>query len=497
MLQRLLLRGRRALSSSSASPWLSESLPASVQALLAPHSEALLAPRATPNCMAPGQQVFCNREVRFDRIEVLGFDYDYTLASYSVELQHLIYAKARDHLLERLRYPPELKARSYDAGFPIRGLVFDRRHGVLLKLSYAHSISAGTAYLGRRQLGEEELHRMYGEAMHVPPELVASHMLVLNDLFSLAEACLLADVVQLAVESKVCFDAAAISADVSKAISWVHLSGAMHDLVAAHPEKYLQPSPALGALLADSRAAGKQLFLLTNSAFGFVDAGMKFLIGKAWRELFDVVITSAQKPSFYNRDSPFRVMQDSLDVVRWSHADAADIAAGRVLIGGSLRELERLTGWAGRKVLYVGDHLHADLREPRRGAGWATAAIVRELEAELAVVQTGEYAELHRRSMEVDRALRRVQELGLPAPQLASVLDALETEREKIRSAVPFLFNAHFGSVFRHRSDSTAYALAVKKHVDLYASRLEHLLAMDKAHRFYPTRCKLLPHDPK
>ena len=46
--------------------------------------------------MAPGQQVFCNREVRFDRIEVLGFDYDYTLASYGVELQDLIYSKVCD-----------------------------------------------------------------------------------------------------------------------------------------------------------------------------------------------------------------------------------------------------------------------------------------------------------------------------------------------------------------------------------------------------------------
>ena len=34
--------------------------------------------------------------MRFDRIEVLGFDYDYTLASYGVELQDLIYSKARD-----------------------------------------------------------------------------------------------------------------------------------------------------------------------------------------------------------------------------------------------------------------------------------------------------------------------------------------------------------------------------------------------------------------
>ena len=39
---------------------------------------------------------------------------------------------------------------------------------------------------------------MYGEALHVPLEYVNSHnMLLLNDLFSLSEACLLADVVQL------------------------------------------------------------------------------------------------------------------------------------------------------------------------------------------------------------------------------------------------------------------------------------------------------------
>ena len=106
----------------------------------------------------------------------------------------------------------------------------------------------------------------------------------------------------------------------------------------------------------------------------------------------------------------------------------------------------------------------------------------------LHVVQTEAYAELHRRSVAVDRALRRVQELGLPAvtprpsrhlvitphcgvcrssasrqlhpphlsspcypppplrrvqelglpaAQLASVLDALEEERERIRSSVP------------------------------------------------------------
>eukprot|EP00966_Prymnesium_polylepis_P096625 2238861-Prymnesium_polylepis.1 len=222
---------------------------------------------------------------------------------------------------------------------------------------------------------------------------------------------------------------------------------------------------------------------------------MRFLVGDHWEELFDVVITSAQKPSFYQRDSPFRVFSSNREFVKWS--PASDLAKGRVLIGGSLSELVRLTGWSGRQVLYVGDHLHADLREPRRESGWATAAIVRELENELHIMRTcSEYHSLRAQSVAVDQMLKNVQKLALPADTIATALDALEVERERIRSAVPALFNQSFGSIFRHRSDSTMYSFAVKQHVDLYTSRVEHLLAYDDGFRFYPTRCKLLPHDP-
>ena len=117
---------RRPLSTTAAAALdLSPEFPAAVRTLLETHSDSLLSPHGTPNCMAPGQQVFCNRELRFDRVNVLGFDYDYTLASYRLELQDFIYAKARDHLVERLHYPPALAERSYDREFPIRGLVFD------------------------------------------------------------------------------------------------------------------------------------------------------------------------------------------------------------------------------------------------------------------------------------------------------------------------------------------------------------------------------------
>jgi len=446
------------------------------------------------------QHVFCNRELRMDHVRVIGFDYDFTLASYRHTLQALIYEKAKCYLLERLRYPQSLQERLYDRDFAIRGLIFDNQRGVLLKLSYAQAISPDTAFLGRRRLSEEELRAMYGETLQVDPDYVNESMTVLNDLFSLSEACLLADVVQVAIDAEIAFDAAAIREDVSKAIAWVHLSGVLHDTIAETPDAYLHRSPELGELLTNSRAAGKQLFMLSNSPFSFVDSGMKFLVGESWRQLFDVVVTSAQKPAFYRRDTPFRAISSNGGFVKLQAASRRDIDQGHVLNGGSLSELSRLTGWSGRQVLYVGDHVHTDLREPRRRDGWATAAIVRELEAELEVMGGEAYAQLHERGVAVEQLLQDVQlqgtSIGMSAVDVASTLDALEAERERIRRQVPTLFNANFGSVFRHRSDSTAYSFAVKQHVDLYTSRLEHLLACDANHRFYPTRCKLLPHDP-
>ena len=63
----------------------------------------------------------------------------------------------------------------------------------------------------------------------VDKSYVEEHMRPLNDLFALSEACLLADVIQLAADSGRPFDAAAIGDDVSKAVGWAHLSRVMHD----------------------------------------------------------------------------------------------------------------------------------------------------------------------------------------------------------------------------------------------------------------------------
>lgn len=43
-----------------------------------------------------------NRNIRLDHIQVYGFDYDYTLAHYSANLQSLIYDLAKEYMVSEV-----------------------------------------------------------------------------------------------------------------------------------------------------------------------------------------------------------------------------------------------------------------------------------------------------------------------------------------------------------------------------------------------------------
>lgn len=47
------------------------------------------------------------------------------------------------------------------------------------------------------------------------------------------------------------------------------------------------------------------MFLITNSAFWYVNRGMTYLLGKQWQDYFDIVICQARKPSFFGAQKRF------------------------------------------------------------------------------------------------------------------------------------------------------------------------------------------------
>ncbi|XP_047259659.1 5'-nucleotidase domain-containing protein DDB_G0275467-like [Capsicum annuum] len=220
--------------------------------------------------------VYVNKNVRLDSIQVYGFDYDYTLAHYSSNLQSLIYDLAKQHIVDEFKYPDTCLEFKYDPSFPIRGLYYDRSKGCLMKLDFFGSIELDGCYYGRRKLSREEIDEMYG-TRHIGRDQ-ARELVSLMDFFCFSEACLIADIVQHFVDAKLEFDSRYVYQDVNRAIQYVHNSGLVHRGILADPPRYLVKNDQLLRFLKMLKDKGKKLFLLTNSPFYFVDGGMRFML---------------------------------------------------------------------------------------------------------------------------------------------------------------------------------------------------------------------------
>lgn len=212
-------------------------------------------------------RIFSNNYLNMGNVEVVGFDLDYTLIPYTVELQSLIFSMAREILVHQYHYPKELNLCFFDPQFAVRGLSVDSQNGVLAKLSYIQRVGLKYCYKGKRPLTAEELEEYYGGFRHVSRGEM-DKLKPVNDLFAMAEACLIADVIDIFEQIKQTtgqpYYAGALVDDVQAAIRDVHVSGAMHEAVVKDLDRYANASPNLTRLLEHFQKAGKKLFLCTN-----------------------------------------------------------------------------------------------------------------------------------------------------------------------------------------------------------------------------------------
>lgn len=96
---------------------------------------------------------------------------------------------------------------------------------------------------------------------------------------------MLAVIIQYLNDKGINYSPSAVSDDILEAIEWVHMSGKMHNIVSNNLERFLSKDPNLRVLLPRFRAEGKELFLLTNSSFDYVNAGLTYLLGDQWRDV--------------------------------------------------------------------------------------------------------------------------------------------------------------------------------------------------------------------
>lgn len=464
---------------------------------------------------APSQKrsrgVFCNRTLNMRSIKAIGYDMDYTLIDYHVDRwERRAYERARDKLGE-LGWPVE--GLSFDPDAVIRGLVIDTDLGNLVKANRFGFVKK--AMHGTRDLTYDEMRTSY---MRTMVDLSLPRWIFLNTLFSLSEACLYMQLVDLldarhlppGMGYRDLYEQVRVTMDA------MHVEGELKAEIIAAPETYVKPDPDVVLTLLDQKHAGKKLLLITNSEWSYTNAMMEFAFaGTAWRELFDVVVVSARKPEFFTTRSPFFEVVTSEGLLK---PVVGQLKLGAAYLGGSAAQVERHLGISGDEMLYVGDHMFGDVHVTNRVLRWRTALILRELEDEVEAIESFMDTEqqlavrmTEKEALETELSHERLAQqrgrhhYGPPQPhergqhdriaRLRQQIVAIDHEIAPIAKAATELANARWGLLTRAGNDKSHLARQVERYADIYTSRVSNLLWMTPFAYLRSPRGSL-PHDP-
>jgi 5'-nucleotidase len=472
--------------------------------------------------------VFVNRNLRLATVEMVGFDMDYTLAIYHQRrIEQLSYDLTLGRLITAHGYPADIGLLPYDHTFVMRGLVVDRSHGNLLKLDRFGQV--GRAWHGLRSLPHETWQKLY---RNEPVRLRGDRYAWIDTLFSLPEAWAYAAIIELLESRGHRMDYGRLYDDVREAIDSVHRDNSLKQAVRRDIARYIYRDPELGPTLHRLRSGGKRLFLLTNSQWDYTQAVMAHLLDglapeyPTWRNYFDVVITGADKPRFFSDSNPFLEL-DASSEIGTVLGEATSLERWKVYRGGNLASFEKMTGFSGEKVLYVGDHIYGDILKSRKASLWRTCMVVQELEDEIRYTE-GRREEISRLS-EVELLRARLDDavnqrkavLGglerrLERETLAPAEQAgLEEERreakaelERLRRALKVAigiaetlerdveagFNPYWGLLFKEGHENSRFGAQVEQYACLYTSRVSNLLQVSPTQYLRSPR-ELMPHE--
>lgn len=475
------------------------------------------------------RQVFVNRNLHMGKVELIGFDMDYTLAIYHLRrLEQLSYDLTVDRMISRYGYPEEIRKIPYDHSFVLRGVFVDKRNGNLLKIDRFGYV--GRAYHGRELLPDEDIQKLYrNERIRMKNTEYAW----IDTLFALPEACLFAGVVDL-FEKKLgqTVNYTKLYDEIREAIDTVHRDNSLKKIIREDIGKYIFKDQELAPALHKLRSGGKKLFILTNSLWDYTNAVMTYLLDgqlpeyPSWKNYFDFIITGGSKPGFFSEQKPF-LQIDSTTELNTVVGEATELERGRIYQGGNLADFERLTGFQGESVLYVGDHIYGDILKSKKTSMWRTCMIVQEIEDELAYLESrrdevdrlSEIEQLQARIddeiaprkallNQIERRLEKESPKSKTALELEEEFKSVKTELDRLRKAMRECteiartleadiekgFNPFWGLHFKEGNENSRFGEQIEQYACLYTSRVSNFVFYSPLH-FYRSQRELMPHE--
>jgi hypothetical protein len=273
--------------------------------------------------------------------------------------------------------------------------------------------------------------------------------------------------------------------------------------------------------LLDQKHAGKKLLLITNSEWEFVSGIMAYTFdpqlqdGMTWRDLFDMVIVSADKPNFFLRDQPaFEVVTEE-GLLR---PVIGSLKEGCIYVGGHAKLVEEAFGIQGSQIMYIGDHVESDVHVTKSMLRWRTGLVLRELEEELTclyefrdrqdelTLMMDKKARLEREQFRLELYIQRLQrgygpestllleELNSQIKALTQKISTLDERIKPLAKQAQEIFNPRWGLLTRAGFDKSYLARQLEGYADIYMSRVSNLLCLTPFAYLRSTRSSL-PHD--
>jgi 5'-nucleotidase len=452
--------------------------------------------REVGNSPEAARRIYGNRTLNLRSIDTIGYDMDYTLIHYRVDEWERTAFRHTKERLEAAGFP--VADLEFDPESVIRGLTIDLQRGNLVK-------PTRFGYVIRASHGEEflEFDRLRSDYEGTLVDLAEERWVFLNTLFSLSEAALFSGLVER-------FDADRIQAGsyadlyeiVRTMLDEAHMEGRLKAEIVSDPKRFVVADPETALTLLDQHDAGKRLVLITNSEWEYTHRMMGYAIdrhlpdGLSWRDLFEAVIVSADKPAFFTASRPlYSIADEGLGLMR---PHSGELRQGNVYVGGCAPQLEEHLGVHGDQILYVGDHLYSDVSVSKAVLRWRTALILRELESEIAAHEAFRPSEekleklmSRKESLETElaqarlarqraRSGRQSRDTGTPAERIDALraeLAILDDEIAPLAIESSRLRNAAWGPLMRSGNDKSLFARQVERYADVYTSRASNFLA--------------------
>lgn len=465
-----------------------------------------------------GRNIYCNRTLNLNSIKAVGYDMDYTIIQYHMEPWERM---AFDYLKDRLQaldWP--VSALKFDPKMVIRGLVIDTHMGNILKANRFGYVKR--AFHGTRPLDLKEQRKLYSRTA---ADAFGDRFVFMHTLFSLSVTSMYMQLVAMLDEGKLpgVMGYESLYQTVSSEIDIAHLEGRLKAEISSDPDKYVAHDPNVAWTLLDQKDAGKKLLLITNSDWTYTKSMMSYALdqhlpeGMTWRDVFDLVIVNARKPGFFSSDNPIFEIVDDEGLLK---PCVFGITKPGVYLGGNATLVEKYLESSGDEILFVGDHIYADIHVSKNVLRWRTGLILSELEQEVKVQggfadQQAELSELMRQkeSLEAELYSLRLKSQRVraghkkPADEspttLNSVIERVRDQISKIDEKITPLAkkagelnNPNWGLLMRMGNDKSLFARQVESYADLYTSRVSSFMYQTPFAFFRSVRGSL-PHDVK